>query len=212
MKIIHIICFSFSLLSSYTSHANSYTNDFCVANLMLPNTPSGYPCKPEKSVTMNDFVFHGFVPGNTIEPFNFRITTAFVDSFSGLNGLGISAARGDIDINGTIPMHTHPDATELLIIVKGRVTVGFITSTKVYSKVVKHGDIVVIPKGQLHFIANSGVRKAILFEAFTSSNPSVQILDNQLFGNNLLTSLIAQTTALDVSQIKKLKAQFGGSN
>ncbi|KAL5075530.1 hypothetical protein RYX36_014514, partial [Vicia faba] len=85
---------------------------------MLLNTPSGYPCKPETNVTVNDFVFSGFAPGSTTEPFNFGVTTAFVDSLPGLNGLGISAARGDIDTNGTVPMHTHPDATELLIVVK----------------------------------------------------------------------------------------------
>jgi len=203
---IHTILFFFALLSSYTS----YADDLCVADLLLPNTPSGYPCKSETNVTVNDFVFSGFVPGSTKNPFNSGITTAFVNSLPGLNGLGISAARADFGINGSVPVHTH-DATELLIIVEGQITAGFITRTKVYSKTVKAGDIIVFPEGLLHFVVNSGVGKAVAFVAFSSSNPSTQILDTLLFGNNLSTSIIAETTLLDVSQILKLKAQFNGT-
>jgi len=210
MRIIHITLFYFSLLSSYTSYATS-VKDFCVADLQLPNTPSGYPCKSETNVTADDFVFSGFVPGNTIDPFNVRLTTAFVTSLPGLNGLGISAGRGDFGINGSVPMLTHPDATELVIVVKGQLTAGFITPTKVYLKTVKPGDIVVFPKGLLHFVVNSGVGNAIAFAFFSSSNPKTEILDYLLFGNDLSTSIIANTTLLDVSQIMKLKAQFGGS-
>jgi hypothetical protein len=70
----------------------------------------------------------------------------------------------------------------------------------------------VFPKGQLHFLVNSGSEIAIAFVAYSSSIPTFQFLDDLLFGkNNLKTSIIAQTTLLDVAQIKKLKAQFGGS-
>jgi len=139
------------------------------------------------------------------------LTTAFVTSLPYLNRLGISAARGDFGINGTVPMHFHPDATELLIIVEGQLSAGFITPTKVYLKTVKPGDVVVFPKGLLHFLVNTGVGNAIAFAFFSSSNPTTQILDYLLFGNDLSTSIIANTTLLDVSQIMKLKPQFGGS-
>ncbi|RHN39460.1 putative germin [Medicago truncatula] len=207
MKILRVIlCFEVD----YTSYATS-VNDFCVADLQLPNTPSGYPCKSETNVTADDFVFSGFVPGSTIlDPFNVTLTTAFVTSLPGLNRLGFSAAKGDFGINGTVPMHFHPDATELLIIVESQLTAGFITPAKVYLKIVKHGDIVVFPKGLLHFLVNTGVGKAVIFAALSSTNPTMQILDYLLFGNDLSTSIIANTTLLEVSQIMKLKAQFDG--
>jgi quercetin dioxygenase-like cupin family protein len=210
MKMIHIILYIFALLSSYTtSYASS---DFCVADLKLPNTPSGYPCKSEANVTVNDFVFSDFfATGDPIAPFNSRVTTAFVNDLPGLNGLDISAASGDIDINGTVPMHIHPDASELLIMIKGQLIVGFITPTKLIVKTLNPGDVIVIPKGLMHFGVNSGVGKVIVITTYSSPNPSIQLVDVLLFGNTLSTAILEKTTGLDPAQIKKLKAVFGGS-
>jgi hypothetical protein len=58
---------------------------------------------------------------------------------------------------------------------------------------------------------NSGHGKAIAFAALTSSNPSMDLIDDVLFGNNLSTFTIEKPTLLDSSQIVKLKDQFGGS-
>ncbi|XP_058745436.1 auxin-binding protein ABP19b-like [Vicia villosa] len=210
MKIIHTIIFFFSLASFYIPHATS-SNDFCVANLLLPTTPSGYQCKSEDNVTVNDFVFSGFVAPKIEDPFKVGFTPAFVTQIPGLNGLGVSAVRADMDVNGTVPLHSHPDATELIINYEGEVTAGFITPNKVYLKVLKPGDVMVIPKGVLHFLVNTSGKKGTGFAFFSSSNPSVHLFDNLLFGNDLSSSIIAQTTLLDVEQIKKLKGQFGGS-
>ncbi|GAU32959.1 hypothetical protein TSUD_358260 [Trifolium subterraneum] len=216
MKMIHIILYLLALLS-FTSHATSSSfKDFCVANLLLPITPSGYPCKPQSLVTENDFVFSKLVPGVPIIPFNAGVTSASVTNLPGLNGLGISASRVDIGINGTVPMHIHPDATELLILVEGQVTAGFITPTKLIVKTLNPGDVMVFPKGLLHFQVNSGVGKAYAFSAYSSSNPTLHILDLLLFGNDLPTPTVEKTTLLDAEQINKLKAEarsggIGGS-
>ncbi|KAJ1401063.1 RmlC-like cupin domain superfamily [Sesbania bispinosa] len=207
MKMIYVL-FLFALLSS----TNASVNDFCVADLKGPDSPSGYQCKPISSVTADDFVFHGFVAGNTTNSFNAALTSAFVTDFPGVNGLGISAARLDIAKGGSIPMHTHPGATELLIMVKGEITAGFMTPTALYSKTLKPGDLMVFPQGMLHFQVNSGKGKATAFLAFSSANPGAQLLDLLLFGNALSSDTVAQTTFLDVAQVKKLKARFGGKN
>ncbi|KAG2380014.1 Germin-like protein [Vigna angularis] len=133
MKKITQILFLFSLLS-FTTYAA--VNDFCVADLKGPDTPSGYQCKPPNTVTADDFVFSGL----TLKP----------------------------------------------------------------------GDVMVFPQGQLHFQVNSGKGKATAFLAFSSANPGAQLLDLLLFGNSLPSEVIAQTTFLDVEQVKKLKARFGG--
>ncbi|KAL5062652.1 hypothetical protein RYX36_024389 [Vicia faba] len=97
-------------------------------------------------------------------------------------------------------MHIHPDATELVIIVEGVITVGFITPTNVYQKTLNAGDAFVFPIGLLHFV----------FSAFSSDNPNLHILTVLLFGNNLATRTIEKTILLERAQIMKLKAQFGG--
>ncbi|WVZ21063.1 hypothetical protein V8G54_008385 [Vigna mungo] len=207
MKKITEIIFLLSLLS-WTSYAA--VNDFCVADLKAPDGPSGYPCKPINEVTADDFVFSGLVEGNTTNPFNAALTSAFVTDFPGLNSLGISAGRLDIGKGGSIPMHTHPGATELLILVEGEITAGFMTPFHLYTKALKPGDVIVFPQGQLHFQVNSGNEKATAFLAFSSANPGAQLLDLLLFGNSLPSEIIAETTFLDVEQVKKLKARFGG--
>ncbi|MED6149085.1 auxin-binding protein [Stylosanthes scabra] len=211
MTTIHIL-FLFSLLSSISPYSYASVNDFCVADLKGPDSPSGYNCKPVSSVTPDDFVFSGLVAGDTNNTFKAALTSAFVTDFPGVNGLGVSAARLDIAKGGSIPMHTHPGATELLIMVEGEITAGFMTPTALYSKTLKVGDVMVFPQGQLHFQVNSGKTKATAFLAFSSANPGAQLLDLLLFGNGLSSQIVAETTFLDVSQVKKLKARFGGKN
>ncbi|KAJ1407098.1 RmlC-like cupin domain superfamily [Sesbania bispinosa] len=174
-------------------------------------TPSGYPCKPLANVTTNDFAFSGFVPGKPIEPFNVATTSASVTNFPGLNGLGISAARVDMGIGGTVPMHTHARATELLIMVQGQMTAGFITPNAVYMKNLKPGDLFVFPQGLLHFQYNSGAGNATAFAAYSSPDPGLDLLDILLFGNNLTSQTVSRTTLINVLEVKRLKALFGGT-
>ncbi|KAL6315807.1 hypothetical protein AAG906_008193 [Vitis piasezkii] len=207
---LHILAlFSFLLVSS--SHAA--VQDFCVADLTAPQGPAGYSCKTPAEVTADDFVYSGLsVPGNTSTLFNAAINTAFVDKFPGLNGLGVSMARADIAPGGVIPMHTHPGASEIILIAKGSVTAGLISSDNtVYLKTLKEGDIMVFPQGLLHFQVNTGRTQAHLWASFGSPNPGLQILSNALFSNNLPSELIEKTTFLDDDEVKRLKALLGGS-
>ncbi|XP_057735608.1 auxin-binding protein ABP19b-like [Arachis stenosperma] len=211
MTIIPVL-FLFSLLSSIPHYSYASVNDFCVADLKGPDSPSGYNCKPVSAVTADDFVYSGLVAGDTNNTFKAALTSAFVTDFPAVNGLGVSAARLDIAKGGSIPMHTHPGATELLIMVEGEITAGFMTPFALYSKTLKPGDVFVFPQGQLHYQVNSGKKKATAFLAFSSANPGAQLLDLLLFGNALSSDIVAQTTFLDIDQVKKLKARFGGKN
>ncbi|KAJ9691942.1 hypothetical protein PVL29_011177 [Vitis rotundifolia] len=207
---LHILAlFSFLLVSS--SHAA--VQDFCVADLTAPQGPAGYSCKTPAEVTADDFVYSGLSqPGNTSSLFNAAINTAFVDKFPGLNGLGLSMARADIAPGGVVPMHTHHGASETILIAKGSITAGFISSDNtVYLKTLKEGDIMVFPQGLLHFQVNTGRTQALVWVSFSSSNPGIQILSNALFSNNLPSELIEKTTFLDDDEVKRLKALLGGS-
>ncbi|WJZ94291.1 hypothetical protein VitviT2T_013165 [Vitis vinifera] len=207
---LHILAlFSFLLVSS--SHAA--VQDFCVADLTAPQGPAGYSCKTPAEVTADDFVYSGLSqPGNTSSLFNAAINTAFVDKFPGLNGLGLSMARADLAPGGVVPMHTHHGASETILIAKGSITAGFISSDNtVYLKTLKEGDIMVFPQGLLHFQVNTGRTQAHFWVSFGSSNPGIQILSNALFSNNLPSELIEKTTFLDDDEVKRLKALLGGS-
>ncbi|KAE9614488.1 putative germin [Lupinus albus] len=199
------------LLSSITSHVSA--RDFCVADLKSSLTTVGYACKLPKDVTVEDFLFSNFKVGPPNQ-FNFSTISATVDNFPALNGLGFSLARAELEEGATVPLHTHPDATEVVIAGSGpgKYTTGFITSDNVvYIKTLSEGDIFVIPKGLLHFGINSGKGKSVGLGVFSSENPSIEVLDLALFGNNLDSAILQKTTFLDIEQIKKLKTFFKGS-
>ncbi|XP_022721101.1 germin-like protein subfamily 3 member 1 [Durio zibethinus] len=206
---LHIL-FLFSLILT-TTHV--LAQDFCVANLKGVQTPSGYACKTEANVTSKDFVFTGLgLEGNTSNIIKAAVTPAFVAQYPGVNGLGISAARLDLAPGGVVPMHTHPGATELLYVVHGHITAGFISSSnKVYLRTLKKGDIMVFPRGLLHFQVTAGKRPSLAIVYFNSPNPGLQILDFALFANDLPSDLVEKTTFLDDAQVKKLKGVLGGT-
>ncbi|XP_057467508.1 auxin-binding protein ABP19a-like [Actinidia eriantha] len=204
------ILFIFSLLS-FSSRA--LVQDFCVADLSLPDGPAGYPCKKPAKITVNDFVYSALgVAGNTNNLIKAAVTPAFTAQFPGLNGLGLSLARLDLAVGGVVPMHTHPGANEVIFVVQGTITAGFISSANaVYFKTLNKGDTMIFPQGLLHFQVNSGKTPGLVLVSFSSPSPGLQILDYALFANNLPSDLVEKTTFLDDAQVKKLKGVLGGT-
>ncbi|KAJ3677098.1 hypothetical protein LUZ60_002822 [Juncus effusus] len=200
------------LLSSITSAIQ----DFCVADLSKPDTPSGYPCKSVTNVTVDDFVFSGLdTPGTPLNFTKASVKAGFVNQFPGLNGLGISVVRADIEPGGFVPIHTHPDGTELIVVMEGTIKAGFISSSAntVYVKTLKKGDAMVLPQGLLHFQVNIGKTTATLIVSFSSPTPGVQNIPLAFFGNNLPSEIVEIVNyGLDDSEVKKFKALLGGTN
>lgn len=207
---LHILYLVASLL---LSSSNAAVQDFCVADQTAPDTPAGYHCKNPANVTADDFVYSGLSKaGNTTNIISAAVTPAFVAQFPGVNGLGLSIARLDLAPGGVIPFHTHAGASEILVVSRGAITAGFVSSANsVYVKTLKKGEVMVFPQGLLHFQVNYGKSHANAFVSFNSPNPGLQILDFALFGNNLPSSLVEKTTFLDLAQVKKLKAVLGGT-
>ncbi|KAI8565349.1 hypothetical protein RHMOL_Rhmol03G0252000 [Rhododendron molle] len=205
------ILFTISLLFS-SSHASVL--DFCVADPSLPDGSAGFSCKNPAKVTVDDFVYHALgIPGNTSNLTKAAVTTAFAPQFPGINGLGISIARLDLAVDGVGPIHTHPGGSEILFVVEGTISAGFISSSAntVYFKTLYKGDVMVFPQGLLHFGFNSGKTPAQAIICYNSPSPEVQFLDFALFANNLPSEIVEKVTFLDDAQVKKLKAVLGGT-
>ncbi|KAB2620229.1 auxin-binding protein ABP19a [Pyrus ussuriensis x Pyrus communis] len=189
------ILFLFSLIFLIDSTSHASVSDFCVANLKGPDSPLGYTCKKPAGVTVSDFVFSGLAKsGYTTNIIS--VTLAFVAQFPGVNGLGISMARLDLAPGGVIPFHTHPRASEVLVVTRG---------------IIKAGEIMAFPQGLLHFQVNVAKIHSNAFVNFSSTSPSLQILDFALFANDLPSELVMQTTFLELATIKKLKGVLGGT-
>ncbi|CAI0419425.1 unnamed protein product [Linum tenue] len=194
---------------------SSYAADFCVADLTAQRTPYGYPCKNSSSVTSTDFVFSRFVTqGNTTNPNKLSLVRAFVDDFPALNGLNLAAVRVDMEPDGVVPLHSHPSSSEMVFVVEGSVTVGFISgldSNIMYANKLSKGQVMVIPQGFLHFQHNSGSSNAVLFVSFASSDPGVQFVTSALFRNRFPSFLVEKTTGISQAEVRQLKARLGGT-
>ncbi|CAH2079800.1 unnamed protein product, partial [Thlaspi arvense] len=162
--------------------ASDPLQDFCIG----VNTPAngvfvnGKFCKDPKLATVDDFFFAGLnKPRVVTNAVGSNVTAVNVNNLPGLNTHGISLVRIDYGVNGQNPPHTHPRATEILVVGEGTLLVGFVTSNgdgnRLFTKTLNTGDVFVFPEGLIHFQANVGKSPAVAFAALSSQNHRVWI-------------------------------------
>ncbi|KAG8384260.1 hypothetical protein BUALT_Bualt04G0099800 [Buddleja alternifolia] len=195
--------------------------DFCVAvnDSVATVFVNGKICKNPNMVVANDFFFSGLNrPGNTSNPLGSRVTPVNVNQIPGLNTLGVSLVRVDYAPYGLNPPHTHPRATEVLVVLQGTLYVGFVTSNpadpnqknKLFTKYLNPGDVFVFPEGLIHFQFNVGQKNAVAFAGLSSQNPGVITIANAVFGSDPPINPAVLTKAFQVEKnvIDYLQAQF----
>ncbi|GAV69733.1 Cupin_1 domain-containing protein, partial [Cephalotus follicularis] len=150
---------------------------------------NGKVCKDPKVVKAEDFFFSGLdQEGNTSNRQGSVVTPVNVMQIGGLNTLGISLARIDFAPYGLNPPHIHPRGSEILVVVKGSLYVGFVTSNpdnRLFTKVLNVGDVFVFPIGLIHFQQNIVNTPAVAISGLSSQNPGVITVANAVFGSNL---------------------------
>ncbi|XP_021809136.1 germin-like protein subfamily 1 member 11 [Prunus avium] len=213
-----ILAFATFLVSASDS---SPLQDFCVA---LNDTKSavfvnGKFCKDPKLANVDDFFFSGLqIARSTQNPLGSTVTAVNVDQIAGLNTLGISLARIDFARNGLNPPHTHPRATEILLVLEGTLYVGFVTSNadnnRLFTKVLNKGDVFVFPIGLIHFQLNVGEGNAVAQAALSSQNPGVITIANAVFGSDppINPEVLAQAFQVDNKAVEYLQKQFWYDN
>ncbi|GMY15144.1 germin-like protein subfamily 3 member 4 [Fagus crenata] len=144
---------------------------------------NGFACKNPANVTASDFKTSNLNhPGDTRNFYSSAVTIVTAADFPGLNTLGLSIARTDIEAAGLVLAHSHPRASELFFVSQGTVAAGFIdTNNKVFQCILKEGDVFVFPRGLLHFCYNLGFELATIFSVLNSQNPGVVTLNGAMF-------------------------------
>ncbi|KAL8477322.1 hypothetical protein ACS0TY_029573 [Phlomoides rotata] len=174
-------------------------------------------------VVVEDFFLSGLnKAGNTSNPVGSKVTPVNVNQIPGLNTLGVSAVRIDYAPYGLNPPHTHPRATEILVVIEGTLYVGFVTSNpadatqknKLFTKTLHPGDVFVFPEGLIHFQFNIGKTDAVAFAGLSSQNPGVITIANAVFGSDPPINPDVLTRAFQVEKkvVDKLQAQFWYDN
>lgn len=173
---------------------------------------NGKFCKDPNHVNADDFFFSGLDVVGEPNKQGSNVTQVNVGNLKGLNTLGISLARLDFAPYGLNPPHTHPRATEILVVIEGSLHVGFVTSNpnKLFTKVLNKGDVFVFPIGLIHFQLNVGHGPALAFAGLSSQNAGVITIADAVFNSDPMISLDVLTKAFQVDKnvIQYLQKQF----
>ncbi|TVU14827.1 hypothetical protein EJB05_38320, partial [Eragrostis curvula] len=188
--------------------------DICVA--ADTNNPAilvnGFVCKNPKLATANDFFFH-IVPA-TPNAQGVGVAAVDVTKIPGLNTLGISLARLDFVPGGQNPPHTHPRATEILVVVQGQLLVGFVLSNQLNNTLITKqlvaGDVFVFPQGLIHFQLNNGKMPALAFAGLSSQFPGVITIANSVFATKppISDEILAKAFMIEKDQVDWIQSQF----
>lgn len=158
------------------------------ANLQdtCPTSPSkkqttfinGFSCNNPSNTLAHDFKTMELSKAGSIDDSGSSINIVTASKFPGLNTLGISIGRTDIEVDGIVNLHNHPRASEMIFVEEGVLEAGFLdTQNKVFQKSLKEGDVFVIPKGLFHFFLNRGVEVATVLSVYNSQNPGLGSLN-----------------------------------
>ncbi|XP_074287320.1 germin-like protein subfamily 3 member 4 [Silene latifolia] len=196
--------------------------DFCPAAISNSNDPhnqiffNGLPCQNPANVTASDFKSMELKEvGDTDNFFLSSTNIVTAKEFPGLNTLGLALGRTDIEIDGIVSPHSHPRAAEIIFVSKGIVTIGFIdTGNQVFKKMLREGDVFIVPKGMLHFCYNTGFEFATLISVLNSQNPGVIDITGTVLGSGSETAahVKQRLASLTQQEVEHTTSQATASN
>ncbi|KAK6135992.1 hypothetical protein DH2020_030264 [Rehmannia glutinosa] len=141
-------------------------------------------------------------------PQTFKVTKATLAEFPALDGQSISFAVLEFPPGGINPPHTHPRASELLLVTLGTLEVAFIDTKNVpFTQILRTGDMFVFPKGLVHFQYNRNHQQpAAAVSAFGSANAGTVSVPTSVFGTGIDDVILAKAFKTDVATVMKIKA------
>ncbi|KAI3458841.1 hypothetical protein Pfo_015504 [Paulownia fortunei] len=181
--------------------------DFCIPRSEFSSI--FLSCKNSSLVTVEDFVFSGIrTPGDSSKT-GFSSIPVSASVFPGLNTLGMSFVRADFDAGGINVPHYHPRATEVAFVLEGKIYSGFVDSqNRVFAKVLEKGEVMVFPRGLLHFQMNIGDSRATILGSFNSQNPGLVKIPSAVFGSAIKEELLEKAFGLNAKELAKLRKKF----
>ncbi|KAF3621179.1 putative germin-like protein subfamily 1 member 7-like [Capsicum annuum] len=217
IKTLAITAFFCSLASSYD---NEPLQDMCVAanDSQASVFVNGKICKDPKLATTDDFFASGLnVSGNAVPVFGIAATIVDVNSMPGLNTLGITVARFDLELQSISPLHMHPRASALITVLEGTLYAGFLASdptnffrSRLFSEILNPGYVFVFPQGLIHFQYNVGQKKATFLTFLNSQNPGLVMIPKSIFASEppVPDGILAKGFQLNKTQIAELQNKF----
>ena len=135
-------------------------------------------------------------------------------SMSGLNTLEIMMARLDMDVGGVAHPHIYPRASEILYVLEGKPSAGFVNSTtnRLISQTLEAGDVFVFPKGTLYFAQNIGEKIATMINALNSQYLGVINFPSAIFTSTpgIPQEVLAKSFAINSQEVEQIRKNLRG--
>ncbi|OAE24107.1 hypothetical protein AXG93_2752s1210 [Marchantia polymorpha subsp. ruderalis] len=130
-----------------------------------------------------------------------------IGKFPGLTSEGLTVVQFKMVPCGENVPHTHPRATELLSLISGGpLQAGFVdTKGETHINILYPGDLIVFPRGLLHFEVNVGTELAFYISAMNSQNPGTLDADGAVL--QLPERAAAIALNIDIAAVRALKSQ-----
>jgi len=197
LNLLHALFFMLAFITSPIAIAGDpdITSDFIL--------PPGW-----NSVDGNFFTYTGMRPLlNSPSPTTFTVTKASMAEFPALNGQSVSSAVLMYPPGSINPPHTHPRSAELLFLIDGCLSVGFVdTTNKLYTQTLQAGDMFVFPKGLVHFQFCDGNDTAIAISAFGSASAGTVSVPGAVFTTGINDDILAKSFKTDIATVQMIKA------
>ncbi|GKD44273.1 germin-like protein 2-1 [Tanacetum coccineum] len=139
-------------------------------------------------VKAEDFLFRGLDKmGDTNNAVRSVVTAVNVNQLPGLNTFGISMVRIDYASGGQNAPHTHPRATEILVVIEGSLLVGFVTSN-----------------------TDNKLFTQLAIAGLSSQNPGAITIANAVFGSDpdISDDILAKAFQVDKKVIDEIQSKF----
>ncbi|EFJ25449.1 hypothetical protein SELMODRAFT_99342 [Selaginella moellendorffii] len=122
---------------------------------------------------------------------------------------GVSCNRLDVVEGVFIPPHTHPRASEFIYITQGRLYIGFINiANRVFARVYAIGEVIIFPRGLIHWQFNIGEGPVSAFAVLNSKKPEFQTIAPSMLGSGVMEEVLQKAFWLDAWTVNRLVEEF----
>ena len=196
--------------------------DYCVADTTASTATAfhfnGLPCIDPATARADHFATSALArstdPSATLFGFNVTLTNP-ATSMPGANAQGLAMARIDLAPGGMVPLHTHPRASEVALVLGGSVLVGFAdTSYRLYTQLLRAGEAFVFPKGMVHFMRNlDTAAPAVVLSGLNSQSPGAQLVPFSAFRTEppLPDEVVKKTFRITGQDVQRIQRNLGGT-
>ncbi|XP_044362150.1 germin-like protein 3-1 [Triticum aestivum] len=194
--------------------------DHCVADTAAAAAFhfNGLPCIDPATARADHFATSALSeptdPSATLFGFNATVTSPAA-SLPGANAQGLAMARIDLAPGGMAPLHSHPRASEVALVLSGGVLVGFAdTSYRLYTQRLRAGEAFVFPRGMVHFMRNEDVSApAVVLSGLNSQSPGAQLVPLSAFRTEprLPDEVVKKTFRITGQDVQRIQRSLGGS-